>query len=610
VNPGACPRLAHFNDHIPPEIAGVESTRDFSRFIGSMTAQYTIGDWLTQRLIFGLDKGWDTNQNYYPLDPVDAGYPDGTTGRIRFERPIDSNMTLDYAVSANTRLNEAFAFTTSAGLQYYHKWNEAFRMDGAGFGLPVQRTPADTRETSGDEYDFIENKSVGAYIQEEVNWNDRVFLTAAVRFDDNSAFGGDFDAQYYPKVSLAWVTSEESFWNVDFINQLRLRGALGKAGRSPETFDGRTVWESFPGAGGVGSVRPSSPGNPLIGPEVSTELELGFDIAVMDDRVSGAFTWYNQRTVDALVDVTPEPSNGLSGNLAQNLGRIDNWGYEATLDIAAYTSDNVTVDLALAADYTNNEIKELGSYPGTTSIQVGYPYPNVINYFNVVSVSAEKDALGRPAEVLCDLGVRVDGSDADPKVTSGVFPGGRTVPCAEAAGLRPLMGRDYYTNTFSIAPTVTLFQDFRLFATAQGMYGKVGYDSQVGWGLRYNNGYCTQALTNDPACGEWIARNRDGMFRDEWSQWAFDADFWKLRELGLQYEVPESLVARTGATRASFTIAVRDLWTLWRAQETMGMPITEADAALPHRHIPDSEYQDLYRLPPLSSVMATLRVSF
>jgi hypothetical protein len=370
------------------------------------------------------------------------------------------------------------------------------------------------------------------------------------------------------------------------------------------------VWESFPGAGGVGSVRPSSPGNPLIGPEVSTELELGFDIAVMDDRVSGAFTWYNQRTVDALVDVTPEPSNGLSGNLAQNLGRIDNWGYEATLDIAAYTSDNVTVDLALAADYTNNEIKELGSYPGTTSIQVGYPYPNVINYFNVVSVSAEKVALGRPAEVLCDLGVRVDGSDADPKVTSGVFPGGRTVPCAEAAGLRPLMGRDYYTNTFSIAPTVTLFQDFRLFATAQGMYGKVGYDSQVGWGLRYNNGYCTQALTNDPACGEWIARNRDGMFRDEWSQWAFDADFWKLRELGLQYEVPESLVARTGATRASFTIAVRDLWTLWRAQETMGMPITEADAALPHRHIPDSEYQDLYRLPPLSSVMATLRVSF
>jgi hypothetical protein len=345
---------------------------------------------------------------------------------------------------------------------------------------------------------------------------------------------------------------------------------------------------------------------------VSTELELGFDIAVMDDRVSGAFTWYNQKTVDALVNLSPEPSTGLSGSLASNLGRIDNWGYEATLNILAYQSDNVNVDLALAADYTNNEIKELGSYPGTTSIQVGYPYPNVINYFNVVDVGPEVDEFGRPTNITCDLGVFLDGSDADPDVQPepGVFPGGRHVPCSEAAGLRPIMGRDYYTNTFSIAPTVTLFQDFRLFATAQGMYGKVGYDSQVGWGLRYNNGYCTQALQNDPACGEWMAANRDGLYRDEWSQWAFDADFWKLREVGLQYEMPESLVARAGATRASFTVAVRDLWTLWRAQETMGRPVTEGFANTPRRHIPDSEYQDLYRLPPLSSVQATLRVSF
>ena len=603
-------RLAHFNDHIPSEIAGVESTRDYSRFIGSMTAQYTIGDWLTQRLIFGVDNGWDTNQNYYPLDPVNAGYPDGNTGRIRFERPIDSNVTLDYAVSANTRLNESLAFTTSGGLQYYSKVTETFLNDGRGFGLPVQRTPADVRELSGDEYDFIENKSVGAYIQEEINWNERVFLTAAVRFDDNSAFGGDFDAQYYPKVSLAWVTSEEPFWNVDFINTLRLRGALGQAGRSPETFDSRTVWESYPGAGGAATVRPSSPGNPAIGPEVSTELELGFDVAMLDDRVSGAFTWYNQKTEDALVDVELPSSTGLSGDFASNLGRIDNWGYEATIDALLYQSDNVTVDLALAGDYTNNEIKDLGTYPGTTSIQVGYPFPNVINYFNVVSVGPP-DEFGEPTDVMCDLGVTLDGSPADPDANPqvGVFPGGDIVPCDQAAGLRPLAGRSYYTNTFSVSPTVTLFQNFRLFAVAQGMYGKVGYESQVGWGLRYNNGYCTQALELDPSnCSYWLAANRDAPYRDDWSQWMFDADFWKLRELGLQYEVPESLVARTGASRASFTVAVRDLWTLWRKQDTIADP--DGDGPLLGRHIPDSEYQDLYRLPPLANVSATLRVSF
>ena len=42
-----------------------------------------------------------------------------------------------------------------------------------------------------------------------VGWRNRAFLTAAVRADDSSAFGVDFDAAIYPKLSGTWVVSEE-----------------------------------------------------------------------------------------------------------------------------------------------------------------------------------------------------------------------------------------------------------------------------------------------------------------------------------------------------------------------------------------------------------------
>ena len=64
-----------------------------------------------------------------------------------------------------------------------------------------------------------------------VRYNDRIFLTGAIRRDDASTFGVDAEAQTYPKLSGTWVVSEESFWNIDFINSMRVRGAWGRAPR-------------------------------------------------------------------------------------------------------------------------------------------------------------------------------------------------------------------------------------------------------------------------------------------------------------------------------------------------------------------------------------------
>ena len=599
INPTASTRLGGFQERLPSDIGSVDTSRKFQRFTGSVTAQYLFRDWLTQRLVFGIDNGWDTNTNFIPLDPVAPVYAEAVLGNVRYARPTISNLTLDYGASAPYRLNESLQFTTSVGLQYYSRVQEEIITHGAGFAIPVQTTINQTSFGNLIQlgYEYVENKSVGAYIQEEVNWNERVFLTAAVRADDNSAFGSNFDAQIYPKVSATWVLSEEPFWNVDLINTLRLRTALGQAGRQPDTFASRTVWAPSRGPAGTGAAVPDSPGNPDVGPEVSTELEVGFDIALLDDRISGEVTYYNKKTEDALLSVAAPSSFGLPGSLLRNLGQIDNSGWEVGVDMQVLQRENVAFDLYLGLDKTKNEITDLGDFPETNTIRVGFPYPAATTSFAVLSWSDEVDQFGRPVEVLCDGGTGRDNR----------FLGGEPVPCDDVRNKALLLGPRYYPETYRVAPSLTLFNDLEIFALAEGKYGRIANDSDVHWGHRYNNSYCSQALLNDPEnCTQWIVRYQAGMFYDNRVQGTYKADFWKLREVGFNYQLPGFLLGRIGADRATFGVSVREPLVIWQREKwNSGLRIPD-----PERGDGSADMSTLRQMPGIATVSATMRVTF
>jgi hypothetical protein len=93
-------------------------------------------------------------------------------------------------------------------MQYYTK-----QVDGAGaigmtFPTPGLGTVSSAAIRQGVET-FLENKTLGFYVQEEIGWRDRAFLTLALRGDDNSAFGADFNFASYPKASATWVVLGE-----------------------------------------------------------------------------------------------------------------------------------------------------------------------------------------------------------------------------------------------------------------------------------------------------------------------------------------------------------------------------------------------------------------
>ena len=77
-------------------------------------------------------------------------------------------------------------------------------------------------------------KTFGIFVEEQVSFRDRLFVTGAVRSDQNSAFGTNFQRVVYPKASLSWIVSDESFFpRMAWLNQFRLRSAYGASGVQP-----------------------------------------------------------------------------------------------------------------------------------------------------------------------------------------------------------------------------------------------------------------------------------------------------------------------------------------------------------------------------------------
>src|SRR5690606_33201550 len=146
--------------------------------------------------------------------------------------------------------------------------------------------------------DYLDNNTLGFYGQQQFGWNERLFLTAAARVDNNSAFGSDLQWVVYPKASLSWVVNEEPAIQdrlPDLISALKLRLAYGQSGQQPLSFSALRTYAAITGPNNTPAATPSTVGNPELGPERGHEIEAGFDAGLWNDRVGVEFTYYHKR---------------------------------------------------------------------------------------------------------------------------------------------------------------------------------------------------------------------------------------------------------------------------------------------------------------------------
>lgn len=273
---------------------------------------------------------------------------------------LSSNLALSLVHRFQT--TSGIAFNTAAGLQYESREINDLHMFASG--LVVTQENIDQASSLRAEQDRLIQRERGFFIQEEVDLRGRIFLTAGLRADASSRIGDTGKYYTYPKVSGSIRLSEYDFWNAvrSVASEFKIRAAFGRAGNLPG-FNARftsLVPENIDGLGGV--LVPELLGNEAIEPEVTQEIELGFDVGLLDERAGLEFTFYNQNISDLILKNSLPPSSGYNAQFI-NAGKMRTRGVEASLTLTPISRPGLSWNARLNFGKTSSRITQLDIDP-------------------------------------------------------------------------------------------------------------------------------------------------------------------------------------------------------------------------------------------------------
>lgn len=337
-----------------------EFTQEVNRFTGSLSLNLTPYEGLSIDLVSGYDTYGQVSRGFKPVGTV--ADPDGFTRRGDISRKL---YNIDLNARYETPLSDDFTSTTAVGGTYQYDKSEAIVNEASNLGPIVRTIDGGTISSS---FDVISERSLrGVYLQETIGYRDRIFVTVAGRVDGSSVFGDDHRSQFYPKVSGAYVLSDEPFWSGGLANTFdvfKIRASLGKAGNLTGIgpFDRFTNYNPISFGGQTGLIPSSTLGNPDIKPETQTEIEVGADVSMLRNRLGIEFTYYSQNVDDLLLPRELSPSTGAESRF-ENVGKLTNKGIEVM--VRGMVLQREDLDLQVTALFSRNRNKVIRLVEGT-----------------------------------------------------------------------------------------------------------------------------------------------------------------------------------------------------------------------------------------------------
>jgi TonB-linked SusC/RagA family outer membrane protein len=193
----------------------------------------------------------------------------------------------------------------------------------------------------------------------DYNYKERYYASASIRRDGSSSFGQDVQFGNFYSGSLAWNLANESFFNVDFINDLKFRGSYGSVGNRSGIgryeAQGTVTFGAYPGGS---STLPDQVANPELSWETTTTTNVGVEFNAAKNRIRLVSDYFIRKTTDLLFDVQKSYESGV-GTITGNVGDIQNKGLEISLQGDLFRSKNFTWTLGGNVLFLDGEILKL-----------------------------------------------------------------------------------------------------------------------------------------------------------------------------------------------------------------------------------------------------------
>jgi TonB-linked SusC/RagA family outer membrane protein len=589
-----CTYVRGFQSAPPESDRALHDEQGLNRLTASATLQWRPWSWMQHRLAIGTDVNIENNPEWVPYLTNDTlAYFWGATAKgYRFNwQHQATNNTYDYTGALNFTPLSVLSSKTSFGLQYYTRNDQFLQGEGDYFPAPGLQTITAAGQKVGLQDGWSANNTFGYYGQEQIGWRDRLYLTGAVRVDNNSSFGKDVKWATYPKASISYVASEEPAIRSklpQFINSLRFRAAYGASGQQPALNTALQTLQPVAGPNGQGILTPNTLGNPNLKPERVFGSEIGFESGVFNDRLGIDFTYYHDDSKDAILSRSVAPSSGFGvNNQFFNAGEIIKQGIELGLKAQVIDRQSWGWDVNATVGTHSSKIKRLNGTDttidlGSASHRIGYaPF----DYFSYKVLSATYDPATRKAiNPICDNG------------------NGGSMPCYNAAGRiqapKVYLGHLIPTAEGSITSTIRFLKNFRVYGMFDYSTGYKRLDNNLR--IRCQIFYtCAEYLEPDKADPRRLAQMQSGgTLRDFVIN---DAKYLKFRELSLSWDAPDRFARVVGARRLGMTVAGRNLH-IWS-------PYTGLD---PESYFVSNNpvFLDQAELPQLTSFLFTLRLNY
>ncbi len=372
-----------------------ENKYEAERFYGKMQADYDFAKNFKLIYRFGLDTSTGHHNSGKPnleslfADTANGGdlvgdeYWGSVTQQTTRRREINHDLMVTYD---NSELTEWMGLNALVGFNGNERKYSYLYAGTQKLTIPTWYDLSNSSEKPEVEQYRWHRRLLGVYGQAEFSFKNQVFLTLTARNDWSSTLPKGNRSFFYPGVTLSWIFTELLPGEIrDYISYGKARVAWGKTGNDANVYMTNSVYaQASASSSGWGTsafpftrtgVNAYTAGNVLgsatLSPEMSTETEVGLNMAFFQNRLSFDFSWYNRESDKQIFSLNMDPASGYTAQNT-NLGKIRNRGIELLINVTPVKIADFQWDLTWNFTKNNNKVLDLPDEMGDEALIYGF----------------------------------------------------------------------------------------------------------------------------------------------------------------------------------------------------------------------------------------------
>jgi iron complex outermembrane receptor protein len=343
----------------------LDDIQERNTLLGDVKITYDLLETLSVSMNLGHTNENLTRNNFVPLShPVGAS----ENGRASINKVENENNLMEATVNYVNDLSAISNVNVLAGYSFQRfEVNSTFTQANDFSSDAVKWNLIQSGNTLANTSGKSANRLSSIYGRINYRLMDRYNLTFTLRRDGSSRFGPNNRWGLFPSGAAAWNITEESFFDIDQISNLKLRLGYGVTGN--QEIPNNLYLEQLSIAGSstyslggqaIPSVLPSNYSNPDLKWERTSQTNFGLDFGLWQERLSGSVDYYIKNTTDLLLSFSTAAPSVVNTQWA-NVGEVENKGLEISLNADIAQTENLLWNSSINWSANRNEVISLSN---------------------------------------------------------------------------------------------------------------------------------------------------------------------------------------------------------------------------------------------------------